>query len=58
MEACTQKRFGEYNQFFAKNAEKRARIETLEEQLKNEQQQRKSEESKLRKRIDREKSKN
>ena len=44
----------EYNLFFNKNAEKRAKIETLEEELKNEKQQRKSEESKLRKKIDRE----
>ena len=51
------KKVAEYDLFFNKNAEKKARIETLEEEFKKERQQSKAEENRLRKKLDRERAK-
>ena len=57
VEGLFKAKVAEYDLFFNKNAEKRARIETLEEELKKERKQSKAEENKLRKRLDKEKTK-
>ena len=51
------KKAAEYDLFFGKNAEKKAKIETMGEEFKKERQQSKAEEKKLRKELDKERAK-
>ena len=48
------RKVGEYNMFFKKNGEKKARIEELENEIKIEKRQNRAEETRLRKRLEKE----